>query len=98
MSEVIEAGTGATYSVGSDRYPCTVGEVLYFKSGARKGQVRSVGVRRDDVVFNADTKQYSYIPDPHCDLLWFDNKQGRLATGSLRLSIGKRDYYQDPHF
>lgn len=100
MSElVIEPGVGATYSVGSDSYPCTVKEVHLFKSGARKGEVRSVAVTRDDHIWNADKNDFDYIPDPTADELWFDRKKNRLVSGSsVYLSVGTRRYYQDPHF
>ena len=100
MSEMtVEPGVGATYSVGSDSYPCTVKEVHLFKSGARKGEIRSVAVTRDNHVWNESTKDFDYIPDPDSSELWFDRKKNRLVSGSsVYLSIGTRRYYQDPHF
>jgi hypothetical protein len=98
LEEQAIAGAGATFSIGSDSYPCTVSEVIYFKTGERKGEIRSIGVRRDFYRKDWETGEESFTPDPTADLIWFDRKRGQLTSGGSRLSVGNRRYYQDPHF
>jgi len=102
-----EVGMGATYAVGSDRYTCTIVEVLLYGSGARKGQVRGV-VAQDDrnQVISGSAQDGSAVwdatpnPDaPRDTYLWNDRRQRFvLKGGGPGLALGVRAFYQDPHF
>lgn len=106
----VEVGEGATICHWSDRSPATVVEVLRFKSGARKGQVRGVVTQPDSYRLTSGSEQdgsaqyeYSRNPDaPRSTWLYSERyrrftKQGAGSTGP-RLAIGQRDRYYDPHF
>lgn len=98
----VEVGMPATLCIGSDRYPATVRSVSYFKSGARVGEVRSVIVQQDSVSVVGGTwpdLEYSFAPDPNGAIhLFFADRNGRLNNSSMRLTIGERRRYNDPHF
>lgn len=99
-------GMGATYAVGSDRYAATIVEVLTFKSGARKGQIRGVVVQDDNAILTGGSEQdgsatYRYEADPTAareTYLW-NAAQGRfMRHGYTRLGLGHRSFYRDPSF
>ena len=96
-SNVPAVGTRASYSVGSDRYPCTV--VAVSPSGHR------ITVREVKVT------EWTAFPDSH-GVAFEDNGQGatrvftRRANGRYRhagwshggISFGEWGAYQDPSF
>lgn len=103
-----EVGMGATYAVGSDRYACTIVEVLYFKSGERKGQIRGV-VAQDDtarVVSGSEqdgSARYECTPNTGAGrdvYLWNERTARYVLKGSsyVRLGLGHRTPYRDPSF
>lgn len=96
----VEIGTPATVGIGSDCYPATVVGILPFKSGEKKGQVRSILVQWDDYKFNQETRDYDYTRNPDAKIMVFtQNKRGRWhCNNSYGLGIGHRRYYNDPSF
>ena len=97
-------GEGVTFLLWTDRKPGTVTEVVYYKSGAKKGQLRMVRVQEDHVVHlgydpSLGYDEVMYERDTEApvqeyrvtDRGWTDKFGGRLVTGH-------RDYYYDPHF
>lgn len=99
----LPANEGATYSVGSDRYPATIVEVTLFASGPRKGQPREVTVQTDNwtVVSGSQhdgTAKYVYNRDYGGAKRTFKaQKDGTLGAPGHRLHLGSRDRYYDPH-
>lgn len=92
-SEIVE-GAPATYYIGSDSYGETVSDVLRFKSGARKGQIKEIHIRED--AWSGPT-----VFRPEVD------SNGKthylLVTGGRKawygeLVVGFRQDYRDPHF
>ncbi len=92
-------GLGATMSIGSDRYPYTV--VGFNKSG------KTITVVRDN--FTADkegghdyfgTQKWIYTPGnpANVETARWSNKRGCYQIKGTRLSVGKREAYQDPSF
>jgi hypothetical protein len=111
MAEAIttpEVGMGATYAVGSDRYACTIVEVLYFKSGARRGQIRGVVAQDDEAIRVSGSEQdgsatYRYEARPNAGkdvYLWNEDRQRFILKGAsyVRLGLGHRSYYRNPSF
>jgi hypothetical protein len=103
--ELIQPGHPATICMWTDRDPATVVEVLRFKSGDRKGQVRGVVVTMDHwkVVSGSESDgsaEYEYTSRPEGDRLTFlMTKKGLVRQGSRdRLSLGSRRRYFDPSF
>lgn len=103
-----EVGMGATYAVGSDRYVCTIVEVLRFKSGDRKGQIRGVVAQDDDVRVVSGSEQdgsatYEYMQNPQAtkDTYLWNARTGRFVlkgSSYVRLGLGHRSYHRDPSF
>jgi len=99
-------GMGATYAVGSDCYAATIVEVLTFKSGARKGQIRGVVIQDDRAILTSGSEQdgsaqYRYEPQPDAvkeTFLW-NAQQGRfIRHGYCKLGVGHRRFYRNPSF
>lgn len=82
----IEVGMPATYSVGSDSYATTVTAIEYFKTGERKGQIKSVSI---------EGKKETFKPYKTCYGLKFSESK-RVWWASVKLGYA-RDYL-DPHF
>lgn len=100
----INIGDGATYSVGSDRYPATVVGWKEYKSGPNAGELRDIIVQTDKyeaVSGKYPDLEYAYTRNPDGKILTFrKNKRGHfvLLTGGSYLHVGTRRYYYDPHF
>lgn len=100
--ETLSFGDGATYSIGSDRYPATVVGWKEFQSGPNAGEIREITVQMDK--YSAVSGQwpdleYAYTRNPDGRLLTFRrNKNGRFVSGPSYLHVGDRRYYNDPHF
>lgn len=95
-----EIGDGATITMWSDRLAGTVVETTVFKSGERKGQLRTITVRRDRArnLLVWPAQEYEYTPDPNGpERVFTVNAQGVFRCGSDGLVVGKRDEYQDPN-
>jgi hypothetical protein len=100
----VSIGDGATYSVGSNRYPATVVSFTRFLSGARKWQISSVTVQQDEATvvsgsMHDGSAEYEYSPNPHAARQEFKvNKAGRFVRDGRVLHIGQRRRYEDPSF
>jgi hypothetical protein len=89
-------GQGATTHYGSDCYAYTIADVVRIKSGTRKGQVKSLGLRRDICTAVGGTwpdVEYSFASDPTAQIEWYSVG----AKNSTSISIGHRREYRDPH-
>lgn len=101
--EYVQPGHPATVCMWTDRDPATVVEVLRFKSGARKGQVRGLVVTMDHWVVvkgseHDGSAEYAYTSRPEGPRVTFLlTKRGLVGKGD-RLSIGSRRRYYDPSF
>jgi len=101
-----EVGMGATILMWTDRVPVTIVDVTFFKSGSRKGEVRSVLVQRDlakrtDENGMSDCQSYEFSPNPDASKQeWKKRKDGtfRMETRGDVLRIGQRDKYYDFSF
>jgi hypothetical protein len=101
-----EVGMGVTYAVGSDRYAATIVEVLIFKSGERKGQVRGVVIQDDKAIVTSGSEQdgsaqYRYEPQPNAvkeTFLWNAQAGRFIRHGYCRLGLGHRSFYRNPSF
>ena len=96
-------GSGATYTVGTDRYPATVVGWNEFKSGAHAGEIREILVQRDSYKAIQYTwpQEYEYTPNPSgATMVFRKNKKGYFVNvgGGSYLHVGERQYYNDPHF
>ena len=102
-----EVGMEATVCHWSDRSPAKIGEVLRFKSGPRKGEVRGVRVRAMDAILvsgsahdGSATYRYEDIEDAPLSKPYLRNERGQYqaARKESKLSIGRAEKYYDPHF
>lgn len=93
-----EVGDGATISIGSDRFPATIVEVL------ENGKVR---IQQDNYKLVSGTEQdgsavYSYSPDKDGNkyLCYQDQRGNWKVWGDLNkhVALGSRRRYNDPHF
>lgn len=101
----IEVGMPATICGWSDRSPAEVAEVVYFKSGAKAGQVRGVKVRPMEAKLISGSEQdgsaqYEYISHPEWPAggLFLRNSRGQFDRRGTKLAIGRAERYYDPHF
>ncbi len=106
-SKEIEVGMPATVCMWSDRSPVEIAEVVRFKSGAKKGEVRGVRVRamKYEIVSGTEfdgSAQYRYESDPEAPAgrLYLRNRRGQFEApgGGAKLAIGRAERYYDPHF
>ena len=100
-----EVGMGVTFLRWSDRSPGTIVSVTRFKSGARKGQVRKIGVQADKAIRTddrgmSDAQTYRFERQPDTTVIEATvRKDGSfVTTGGARLRIGQRDSYYDYSF
>lgn len=108
MDIIPTVGMGATYAVGSDRYACTIVEVLRFKSGERKGQIRGVLAQDDDAKLVSGSEQdgsatYEYSANTNAtkDTYLWNEKAGRFVlkgSSYVRLGLGHRSFWRNPSF
>lgn len=96
----IKVGQGATFRIGSDRYPYTVVEV----SSETRVVVQADHYRRTDNNGNSEVQTYDYTPNDSAHLIVVtrrrDNvwrKQGDTKGGGV-FSFHGRNAYQDPSF
>lgn len=99
-TEQVKVGDGATFSIGSDRYPYTVVEVV----NDRKVIVQRDDYRRTDKNGFSESQTNEYTPNLEARRQvitkrknggWYEQGQ---AIGSGRFSLGVRRAYQDPCF
>lgn len=97
----VQVGDGATYHIGSDRYPYTVVGILTTK----RLKVRQDNARRTDNNGFSEIQTWEYSPNENGpeevitlrkNGLWY--RLGSPGKGSGFFTIGKRAMYQDPHF
>lgn len=94
----IQVGQGATYSIGSDRYPYTVVQVV----SDRKIVVQRDDYRRTDTNGFSESQTYEYTPNPNAGkTVLTKRKNGRWheqgqSMNSGGYHIGSRQAYQDP--
>jgi len=81
--EEAEAGTPATFYIGSDSYAGSVEYLIRYKSGDKKGFVRIVGFKFERGEAVTDFRQ---------------DKRGRWCSSHARLLVGKAIDYRDPSF
>lgn len=104
-----EVGMGITLLFWSDREPGTIVDVVPFKSGPNKGKARLIRFQEDKVDF-VDGKTV-ITPDPDARVETATRRKGDrfVTTGDknilwnapiegVRVRIGDRGYYRDPHF
>lgn len=96
-------GQGATYRIGSDRYPATIVAVTRFKSGTREGQPRAITVQEDESTVVSGSQHdgsavYEYQTNPKAPWRTFlATTTGRYMRNGSSLSVGIRSRYYDPH-
>jgi len=102
-----QVGDGATYLGWSDRNAYTIVEIICYKSGEQKGQIKAVKVTRDiakrtDGHGMSDSQGYEYTTNPNAPVKTFTKrKNGKfIQQGSDygMLAIGYRDEYYDYSF
>lgn len=100
-----QVGMGASVVRARHQIPATITEIQHFKSGARKGQIRRIGVREDKwTVVNGNewdgTAEYEYDSDETAPVVWFMNNQDGcwMSPQGVRAIPGVRERYYDPHF
>jgi hypothetical protein len=95
-----EVGMGATYSVGSDRYPFTVVEIINDKTIVVQGD----NYRRTDDNGLSESQEYEFTPNKdgpkrvltfRSNGRWVEKKDKQNAPG---YRLGHRSAYQDPCF
>lgn len=102
----IKTGTGATYSIGSDRYPYTVISVNFKEDGTPKTlMVQADKYERINRNDNSEQQEYVFSPNPSALIIFLTlRKNGRwVETGQPldspgRWIIGERQAYKDPSF
>jgi hypothetical protein len=96
----IKVGQGATYGIGSDRYPHTVIEVV----NETRVVVQADNYRRIDNNGFSEDQTYEYAPNPlACRIIVTRRKDGAWRkqgdnSGSGVFSFHGRNAYQDPSF
>jgi hypothetical protein len=97
-----EVGMGATMLLHSDRHAYTIVGVEHFKSGARKGQVRTVYATRDQAVRvdtngMSESQEWVFLPANDGIVSRFTlKKNGRYTDkGGATLAVGYRSEYYD---
>jgi len=96
----IKVGQGATYGIGSDRYPYTVVEV----ASPTRVVVQADNYRRTDKNGFSENQTYEFTPNPNaCRIVVTRRKNGRWhrqgeSTKSGAFSFQGRHAYQDPSF
>ena len=102
-----EIGMGATVCMWSDRHAVTITEILYYKTGAKAGQIKGVKTRADKATRTdnngmSDAQTYTYEPNPDApEATWTLRKNGsfrKQGDNYTSLAIGFRDTYYDYSF
>ena len=98
---VITVGQGATYYIGSDRYPFTVVEIL----SPKRVVVQADNSKRTDLNGISEIQVYEFEPNPDAQRIvvscrqngsW--RKKGDSSRGSGYFSFSGRSAYLDPSF
>lgn len=94
----IVVGMGATYSIGSDRYACTV---IAVSTSGLKVTTRDDKATRTDENGMSECQTYSYERDPSgVERTWYRDSKGNYGnkTRGGRLGLGARRAYHDYSF
>lgn len=100
MDKSIKVGDGATYYIGSDRYPFTIIEIVSDK----KVILQRDHYRRIDNNGLSENQTYEYFPNSYAERIvvtkrkngrWY--KQGE-SMGAGQYSLGVRRAYQNPSY
>lgn len=99
ITNEVKVGDGATMLHWSDRHAGTIISITLFKSGAKKGQPRSIVVKRDRAIplhkGMTDSQAWEYQPDPEgTERVYNAGKDGQFKG----LLIGSRNEYYDYSF
>jgi hypothetical protein len=94
------AGADATELCWSDRHAMTVIQVVRFKSGERKGQIKGVFARKDiakrvDSNGMSDSQSYEFVFDFSANERWFPIKKNGNFNG---IAVGFKSEYYDFSF
>lgn len=96
--EPIKVGQGATYHVGSDRYPYTVIRVL----SDRRVEVQADNYRRTDTNGISESQTYEYTPNPEGRIVVVSRRKNgawkEVGQDGCGFSFRGRNAYQDPSF
>ena len=82
----ITVGAPATFYIGSDSYGCTVTNVIRFKTGSRKGQIKELHTDSHGR-FRAKNGRYLQIDEYDGQAQWYAS-----------LVVGFQRDYRDPSF
>lgn len=102
-----KVGDEATVCHYSDRTPVEIAEIVRFKSGARKGEIKSVKTRLIDSKIISGSEHdgsavYEYTKNPANPVRgeYFRNARGQYQArhNGPKLSIGSAERYYDPSF
>lgn len=102
--QAINVGDGATLLMYTDCHACTVIEVLHFKSGPKKGQVKGVVVQSDTATPTPEydyfsNQSYLFTPNPNGEKDTVTRcKNGKWTGRNGNYGLGFRREYRDPHF
>jgi hypothetical protein len=97
-----EVGMGVTMSVGSDRYPYTIVEVI---NPSKKIIIQEDTARLVEGSAMSEHQKYEYAPNPEGKLVTLTKRkfgkwvtQGESVYGGSRFYLGERAQYLDPSF
>lgn len=97
----IKIGDGATYHIGSDRYPYTVVQIV----SPKKIHLKPDHYERIDNNGISENQEYKYIPNPNAQSIVVSlRKDGRWRRQGESLKAGfysfnqGRNAYQDPSY
>lgn len=105
-----ESGMGVTVLYPGDRYPGTIAEVVRYKSGQKKGEVKEFTMWWDDFEVSSGSAadgsaKYKITPTPAGTTDRKKTTVSRTVKGwrigdakGTPVAVGYRDAYQDPHF
>jgi hypothetical protein len=103
----IQVGDGVTALLWSDSYPYTVTELIHFKTGNRKGQIKGFIAQEDHAEPDKENghdyfgnQVYKYSPNPNGrKAIVTLRKNGKwVDEGGTAFGLGFRRKYQDPSF
>lgn len=82
----IEIGMPATFYCGTDRYATKVTAIEYFKTGDRKGQIKSISVEGQKETFKPYATTYGFKFSESKKVWW------------AHVGLGYAYDFRDPHF
>lgn len=93
-------GMGATYTIGSDRYPYTI---IAVSASGKRCTIQQDETKRMDKNGMSEQQTYRFIPNPEAEKkvisLRQDGRWREVGSGGAGFyTIGDRDCYRDPSF